>query len=439
MLRKTKTVALFSLLAVSSASSLAESHLADGEVRLRDPASVVLIKSSVNAQETLAKVMREALQTYPSLKVKEGELESARFDVSSAQWGRYPSLVVSAEAPDKGSTQGQLQLRQPLWTGGRITGQIELSKAALAVSEAALSVEQLEVLKQTAAMYVELMRLEARIEASRSNEAEHRRLLETIQRRVVFKVSPFTDETQAASRLHQATTERVQIERQLADTRSKLEQLVGRPVGTLARPKDLTLAQRPLATWQQDALQFSPERKRRQAELDRSRAQVDLIQAQVMPTLFVAQQAQLGRLSSNTDRYRTFIGLEAATGAGLSSFSAVKASEAKRQAAADYLLSHERELAQQVEATFIEAEAMQAQIVPVRRMLVGADAIVDSYLRQFQVGRKNWLDVLNAQREKAQTYAVLADTEATLLMSRIRLYLLAGELQPDNLESLNAL
>jgi len=42
------------------------------------------------------------------------------------------------------------------------------------------------------------------------------------------------------------------------------------------------------------------------------------------------------------------------------------------------------------------------------------------------VGRKNWLDVLNAQREQAQAGYSLSDLEYPLMLSNIRLLLLAG-------------
>jgi adhesin transport system outer membrane protein len=61
-----------------------------------------------------------------------------------------------------------------------------------------------------------------------------------------------------------------------------------------------------------------------------------------------------------------------------------------------------------------------------RDLLIGAEEIVASYLRQFQVGRKNWLDVLNAQREKAQAEYSFSDLEYPLMLSNVRLLLLAG-------------
>ena len=56
-----------------------------------------------------------------------------------------------------------------------------------------------------------------------------------------------------------------------------------------------------------------------------------------------------------------------------------------------------------------------------------AQAVFDSYARQYVAGRKGWIDVLNAVREISQSQFALADAEALLRSSGLRLWLLTGE------------
>jgi hypothetical protein len=63
-------------------------------------------------------------------------------------------------------------------------------------------------------------------------------------------------------------------------------------------------------------------------------------------------------------------------------------------------------------------------------------AIVDSFLRQYRVGRKSWLDVLNAQREAVQARYSLADVDAQALSGALRVRLVTGSLSADSLSSL---
>jgi adhesin transport system outer membrane protein len=64
-------------------------------------------------------------------------------------------------------------------------------------------------------------------------------------------------------------------------------------------------------------------------------------------------------------------------------------------------------------------------------MLVDAtNSVIESYLRQYAVGKKSWLDVLNAQREATQARNTLVDFEVQYLTSIYRLRVLMNEINP---------
>ena len=182
------------------------------------------------------------------------------------------------------------------------------------------------------------------------------------------------------------------------------------------------------------ALAYAPERKRLLKQVETNEAQIALAQAQIMPSLVAGYQSQFGNLLTGQERSRVYLGLQFQSGAGLSSLSAVQVAIARKLAAQDAIEAHDRQLTQTVRSTWSESKALAAQLEPVRELLAGADEIVASYLRQFQVGRKNWLDVLNAQREKTQAYNALADIEYPLQLSRVRLLIAAGQLNAVQLE-----
>jgi adhesin transport system outer membrane protein len=382
----------------------------------------------------LPDLLREAVSGHPDVRSRRSELDAARYAVDGAKWGRYPSFSTelqarnSAAAHSGGTPQSIARLEQPLWTGGRITGQIALSDAGMAVAGAALEEAEQSVLQQTAQAYFDLLRFESRLQVALANEAEHQRLLAIIERRVRSEVSPMTDETQAAARMRQAMIERIQTQRQLEAAQLSLAQMVGRPVFAVAAPLGLGRGRWTEAALLDAALQFSPERRRLQAQAESAGAQLDLARAERLPRLVAGVQAVLGERYPGQDRGRAYLALQLQTGAGLSAQAAVQSAAARRQAAQDAILTHERQLTQQVRSAWADSQALGEQIGPMRALLAGSDEIVASYLRQFQVGRKSWLDVLNAQREKTQAYYTLADLEYPLLHSRVRLLLLAGQL-----------
>lgn len=380
----------------------------------------------------LTDVLQEARRNHPSVKLRQSEMRAATLDLQTARWGRFPSLSTEIVAA-KGADQSVARVQQPLWTGGRLTSQIALAEANVTASQATLSEAQQAIVLEAGQAFFESLRFNARLQAAQANEAEHRRLLDVIERRVKAEVSPSTDATQARARLQQAISERLQFERQLEALRSSLQQIVGAQVEQLKMPRSVVLADWPLDRLQEAAWTHSPQRARLQAQIEASQAQIDTAKSALMPQVNLGYDLKLGRRSQGEDRGRVFLGVSLQTGAGLSSLSAVETAVARQQASRDALEQHQRELAQSVRTSWNELGSLTAQLEPARSLLGAADEVVESYLRQFQVGRKTWLDVLNAQREKTNARYTLADIEAPLLLAKLRLMVLAGVLQPDHM------
>jgi adhesin transport system outer membrane protein len=325
-----------------------------------------------------------------------------------------------------------VRIEQPLWTGGRITGQIDLANSGVNVAGASLLEAEQNVLLQTAMAFFEVLRLESRLQAATDNELEHQRLTNSMKRRVSHEISPVSDLLQVATRLRQAVTDRIQIQRQIATARLNLEQWVGRSVGALSDPLNISVGNEPEQTLLDNAKAFSPIRKRLLAEIETAESQVAVARSQMMPTLVAGFQTRVDSLQPGEERGRAYLSFQVQPGAGLSSFSSVNASVARKAAAQDALLAYERQLAQEVSTTVAERNMLNEQMGPIKLSLRGSDAIVDSYLRQFQVGKKNWLEVLNAQREKTQAHFAMADIESPLKLTGVKLLLITGKINSRN-------
>jgi adhesin transport system outer membrane protein len=308
-----------------------------------------------------------------------------------------------------------------------------VAEANLTVSKALLAEAQQAIMLEATASFFEIQRVSERLVAAKANELEHKRLLETIQRRVKSEISPVTDATQAQARLQQAVAERLQFERQLETLRIGLEQIVGKLQGPLRPPSKI-----PMDQWSTDALleaakSYSPEMQRREAQIQAAGAQIITAKAAIMPQLSLQQEFKMGSIPAGTDRSRTYLSLSVQTGAGLSTLSAIDVVAARQQAARDGLEQNVRLLEQTVRTTWNDVNALTMQLKPSQDLLEASDEVVSSYLRQFQVGRKMWLDVLNAQREKTNARYALTDIETPLLFSKIRLLLLVGAVRPGSM------
>jgi adhesin transport system outer membrane protein len=103
----------------------------------------------------------------------------------------------------------------------------------------------------------------------------------------------------------------------------------------------------------------------------------------------------------------------------------------------DNVATADRQVTAGIGATLSDMANFSAQLTPARITVKGTEEVVDSYLRQYQIGRKGWLDVLNAQRERSQAKAALSDVEYSLELSKLRFMLLTGDVTSTTLSSIH--
>ena len=387
---------------------------------------------------TLAQLLEAALLKHPSVMQARSQAQAAGFELDATRWSRYPT-VSSELRTDQGATQSVAKVEQPVWTAGKITSRIALSESNQRVAEAGVQEAETTALSQVAMAFYEVLRLQDRLQSAEANNAEHERLLSLIERRAKAEVTPQADVTLAQARLQQAASEKFQIKRQLDAAVSTLTQWAGPWVGELRIPNRI-LFQRPasLAQIQDKVFAYSGQRKRLIAQIESAQAQIKVSQTQIYPSLMAGYQHSWGgQVPAGTDRGQAYLSLQFQSGAGLSALSGVQAAVSRKAATEQELETLERQLTSKVSTSLSELDALQAQIGPANALQAGTADIVESYLRQYQVGRKNWLDVLNAQREKTQALFSLADTRFGLQLAQLNLMILTGDLVAQPLNTLH--
>lgn len=399
--------------------------------------SVWMSASAQAADHTLKQLLEEAAQKHPTVMQARRQAQAAGFDVESAQWGRFPT-VSSQLRSDSNLTQSLAKVEQPLWTGGKLTSRIELSEANLRAAEAGIREAEFTALSQVATAFFEALRLEQRLQYATLNVAEHERLVALIKRRTEAEISPPADTTLAQARLQQAISERIQIKKQLDASLTTLAQWTVPLNGPLKSPSNIVFERPSESLMLERAMAHSAQRKRLLSQIDSAQAQISVSKAQIYPTLVAGFQHTWGGLvPANYDRNKGYFGLEFQSGAGLSARAGEQAAVARKEATQQELETFDRNLSSQISAALSELEALEAQIAPSKALLEGTTEVVESYLRQYQVGRKNWLDVLNAQREKTQALYSEADTRFGYQLSKVRLMIMIGDISAQQLTALH--
>lgn len=400
---------------------------------------VALLCGPAGAQEVrLSSLMPLALTVHPTVLQARNQAKAATYDLDGARWARYPTVSTSVRT-DSTYSQSLASVELPVWDGGRISTRIELADINLQTTEANIREAELTAMTQIASAFFESLRLDARLRSAQQNVAEHEKLLQLIQRRIGSEISPTADGTVAQARLQQAISEKIQIQRQLDASNITLAQWAGPLTGPLIAPREIQY--RPADSEElliSQVFRASGQLQRLNFQKLSADAQIDLARKQIYPTLIAGvQHIVSGPNLLGVDRDHAYVELQFQPGAGLSFRSATLAAESKRDATAQESEALKLSLAAQAHSLVSEVLALQAQLTPAQSLLDGTSEVVDSYLRQYQIGRKNWLDVLNALREKTQALYNLADVQFGLQQAQVRLMLLSGDIRGDKTSAIH--
>jgi len=365
-----------------------------------------------------------AFARYPALRAQQLQQEAAQAGVAGARWQFFPTPVVSMERAAYGSSgsleRGDRQvltvgLRQPIWTGGRLTTNLDRAQLRVHQSEA-----ELESLRQQVALRViqhwsDAVAAHEVVQALEQSRAMHERLRALVSRRAADGASPEADVQLARSRLESVDAD-LEAARARRDTAlARLAVLVGQPVPEsllLDEPPPAPVAGEPASALRAAAREMSPDIARARVAAQLAERDIDSAQQAMLPEVYLRAERQYGNFNQRgaPPENRVFIGVSTAFTGGLSNLSAVDGARAQYRAALENVRTQQLTLDEQVTADLTLARATAQRKASLAQARRAAGDVSLSWERQFLAGRKQWQDLMNSAREQAQTDAQLAET-----------------------------
>jgi adhesin transport system outer membrane protein len=373
-----------------------------------------------------------ALETHPLIRSAESQFRAAQSELNGARWSRFPTVSIGAQGSSGDIQQDTTTVDLPLWAGGRINAEIDLAKSRRDGTWYAVSDAQQTVMLETVSTFFEYFKSEKKLSIAIENVDEHRRLYEIIERRVAANTSPDVDAMLALARLQSAMSAEIQSKNRRNISESSLELLIDKPVGSvqvLRQPQKLVISVDQAVS---KAISVSPKIAMVQAEAAGFDATIASARSALYPQVslgFQYGETHGGSLDGQVDK-QTFLSVQFQPGVGLSVASSVTAAKQRKQSALDTLEAEKRDLSRQIKSAWNEYTSVSIQLEPSKKLVEATNSVVDSYLRQYAVGKKSWLDVLNAQREATQARNTLVDFEVLYLTSLYRLNILLNEINP---------
>ncbi|MEY2632557.1 MAG: hypothetical protein RIR00_1211 [Pseudomonadota bacterium] len=369
-------------------------------------------------------------QSHPLINSKRAGVNAAESDLEGVKWQRYPTPSIEANRRFNGTSYHLVRLEQPLWTGGRITAGIDAAGSRKEAAEAGVSEAQVDLGLKVIAAWAEARRQQAKLDHARNGVKEHEKLLNLISRRVDQEVSPLVDRDFARSRLLQASNDLSSINQALNNALTSLSQYASQPVSRVNSAfRNEVPSSREAALGL--AMDFSPLIRRLSAEEEAAGADIDTRRAAMLPQLSLRLESVTGSQGDN----RAMVVVTAQLGAGLSAPAAVDAATARRESARLTKEAAARDIREQITLDWEDLQATRSRLENARLSRTMSADVFESYTRQYTTGRKTWIDVLNAIREKTQADFSLADAEAQEAAATLRLRLRTGLLRQDSATS----
>ncbi|MBS0503869.1 MAG: TolC family protein [Proteobacteria bacterium] len=382
----------------------------------------------------LADAASRAIDANPAMRAARIGIRAAHTDIRAAKWLYGPSVSVTGYAFEGGSSvvrgdniTANLTVDQPIYQGGRAEASIARAKASERQSEAVTDETAQDLALRVTNTYFALVGANARIQALEAGLAEHRSLVGSIERRVEQEVSPRVDLDLARSRTNQLIEQQTTAKAQASASLQQLRVLLGDPsYAPAANPHYNPAIHHPdQANAVETATRCSPTRRRLQAEALVARADQKLARADYLPR--VSAQFNTNEVTGN----RVGIAVTAGTSGGLSQFEAEKSARLRRQAAEVRVGAADIELQTDLAGDFAENSNARERVASSHIAADSARAVTDSYQRQFVVGRRSWIDVMNAALEVTQADVAVKDAEVSAMASAARIQLRTCRWQPD--------
>jgi len=391
---------------------------------------------------TLDRLVNEAVTANPETLNKRAGLAAAEASVDAAFQQFFPTPYVQVQqgyerdqnqSTDSSERVGIVGIRQPVWTGGKLTADLNATKAAASSADYSTTETQLSLGLRVVAAYQNLVLYRGRSRA----QAEGIDLLEQyaamMARRVESSVSASVEQALVDSRLTQARSDLSTFRTGEKTALAQMAQLVGQPLKAdqieMGSGQSLTAPPDPDEVLRR-ALQTNPTLHRFDADIKTVEHQEEKQRAALMPTLSVKAEYQNGFFdqdNSTGEDTRVYATLDFTPGAGLSSLANIRAATARVNGAKEAQAAARRELTTRIHADYQDCQNAYARQQLVGRTIKSSRDVLESYTRLFVAGKRSWLDVLNSARELTQNELIMADTLASYQAAAYRLRLHAGD------------
>jgi adhesin transport system outer membrane protein len=213
----------------------------------------------------------------------------------------------------------------------------------------------------------------------------------------------------------------------------KLSELTDTPLSSIELKKHMTGALIPSLSVDgllANAQKYSPELQKAKAQALIARSNVKEKESALKPDIYVRAERQYGNYFSSTDtgaHNRIFLGMTSKFGPGFSSLTQISSAKYQDEASEFDVLAQQKLIREQVLNDLTVLQSIEQRVQAIEGALQASAAVFESFERQFNSGRKTWLDLMTVVRDVVQNEIQLADIRGSELQSSWRLRIVTSD------------
>ncbi|WP_458734640.1 TolC family outer membrane protein [Zobellella taiwanensis] len=400
--------------------------------------------------QTLEEAVTEALMTHPRVKEAFHLYQSRQYDQDAAFAGYLPRLDAGAgigyEDTDSPGTRSNpaaddsltrrelgLSLRQMLFDGFKTSSNVGRTGAEADAQRYSLLATAENVALSVAEAYLNLLRYSEVVELSRLNLETHEQIRSDIQKRTDSGLGSSADYTQIQGRVARAYANMTSAENNLRDAQSRFMSLVNREPEELRQPRpDANYMPATLDDALVKAGESHPTLLMAAHDVEAARYQYEGAKSGFYPTLAIEVDQNWndnidGVEGRNEDltamlrmRYNLFNG-----GADVA---ASKSASALEMQAKDIKMNAHRQVSEGTRLAWSAYETLGRQKEFLRKHVESSYQTVEAYKKQFTLGDRTLLDVLNTENELFEARRSYIEAEHDHLLAEYRIMNATGQL-----------
>jgi adhesin transport system outer membrane protein len=414
---------------------------------------VVLTGTNTLAQDTsvkLADTVTTALEYSPRLQVLQANQDAVGFERDRAYGGYLPQVDVAfgygAEAHNDTITrannnehnfydrlEGSIRLSQLVYDGKETRSLVEIEDAKM-VSAGYRTFDNAEAIALDSIIaHMEVYRQRELIVLAEENVNDHLEILAKLEERQEGGAGSIADVDQTKARLARAYASQAEIQAKLKSAEANYQRYVGKLAGDVEFfTIPATIVPRSLDEAVQQTAERNPKTLALNANVEEADRRIELSKSNFLPKVHAELSSTYEDQIESSETYehnnQAMMRLRWNIFNGHSDVADRKAAMARKLQAGHHRDDQRDMVVEETRTTWAELESSRKQMVNFSEAFDYNQKTLDSYIKQFIVGQRTLLDVLDAHNEKFQSAGLLVTAKTNEVIAVERLLALTGKL-----------